>query len=218
MKNSNHYIKLLFILSFGLGCCFNAWAQKSKYNQREFNKLRANNVVEGAFGSAVPNGDYPDPMFEVFMRIGYKRYVINHLNINVSYNKFNLAFKDVFNEGFMSFDVNLEATLFPYDKFTPYIYVGGGVHASNYLKTSEAKMQGGVGLEYIISDGVGVKIFSDYNEVFSDEVDGNVYGASNDVYWRMAIGLNFYFGASKRKVKSKRNVPTIINSNQIINK
>jgi curli production assembly/transport component CsgG len=34
----------------------------------------------------------------------------------------------------------------------------------------------------------------------------------------MAVGLNFYFGGSKRKVKTNENEPTIINSNPIINK
>ncbi|HLV40251.1 Curli production assembly/transport component CsgG [Xanthomarina sp.] len=218
MKNSKHHLKFLFVLFFGLGCFFNVWAQRSKYNEIEFNNLRANNVVEVAVGSAVPNGDYADPMFELFMRAGYKRYIIHYLNVNVSFNKFNLAYKDDINEGFMSFDLNLEATLLPYNRFTPYIYIGGGVNASNYFESSEMKMQGGLGLEYLLADRVGIKIFSDYNEVFRDEIDGEINGNIEDVYWRMAVGLNFYFGGSKRKVKSKKNAPTIINSNQIINK
>jgi curli production assembly/transport component CsgG len=173
--------------------------------------------VDVAFGTAVPNGDFSDPMFEVYMRIGYKRYIIPHLNINFSYNKFNIAYKDTFNNGFMSFDVNIEGTVFPDKKFTPYIYAGAGLNAANYFEQSEAKTQVGLGLEYIISDKIGVKLFSDYNMLFSDELDGRIYGDSNDVYWRMALGLNFYFGDTKKKTKIDENDPTIINSNPIIN-
>ncbi|MEO8934146.1 MAG: Curli production assembly/transport component CsgG [Xanthomarina sp.] len=217
MKKLKYYFRILFITFFCLGGFLNIWAQKNVYNTREFNSLRAYNVVEAALGASVPNADYAHPMFDVSMRVGYKRYITHHLNVNVSFNKFNLVFKDVFNEGFMSFDINIESTLLPYNRFSPFIFFGGSVHASNYFEKSDAKLQGGLGVEYLIRNRVGIKVFSDYNYVFSDEVDGRIYGKSDDVYWRMALGLNFYFGGSKRKVKSKKKGPTIINSNQIIN-
>ncbi|MFL0352148.1 Curli production assembly/transport component CsgG [Xanthomarina sp. GH4-25] len=216
MKKKQRCYKYLILIFLGLAG-LNGMAQKSSKLKLGFNTLRGDNVVDMAFGTAVPNGDYSNPMFEIYMHFGYKRYVVPHLNINFSYNKFNIAFKDAFNEGYMSFDVNLEGTIFPDKKFTPYVFVGGGVNASNYFEQSEAKAQGGLGVEYLISDKIGIKLFSDYNLLFSDELDGRIYGNSDDVYWRMALGLNYYFGGSKRKVKTDRNEPTIINSNPIIN-
>lgn len=217
MKKRQLQVQCLFILLIGLSG-FNGWAQKKAVLKQEFHSLRGNNVVDVAIGSSVPNGDYANAMFEIYMHLGYKRYIIPHLNVNLSYNKFNLAYKDVLNEGFMSFDVNLETTLFPYSRFSPYAYIGGGLNAANYFDQTAAKMQGGLGLEYILTDKIGVKLYSDYNYVYSDELDGRIYGESDDVYWRMALGLNFYFGGSKRKVKTNENEPTIINSNPIINK
>ena len=216
MVKKNTYIKFFVSIIMGL-IALNGFAQKHKYSKSDFYLYRGDNVVDVAFGTAVPNGDYSDPMFEFYMHLGYKRYITPHLNINVSYNKFNLAYKDVTNDGFMSFDVNFEGLIFPHKRFSPFAYVGGGLNAANYFEQSDAKIQGGVGVEYIFTDNIGVTLFSDYNYIFSDNLDGKVFGDANDVYWRMAIGFNFYFGGSKRKVKTNENEPTIINSNPIIN-
>jgi len=181
----------------------------------KFYQYRGSNVIDVALGTSIINGDFVDPIFEIYSHFGYKRYVIPYLNINFGYNKFNLAYKDVLNEGFMSFDLNIESTLFPYGRFSPYIFAGGGVNASNYFTQVDAKVQGGFGIEYIVADGIGIKLFSDYNYVFSDELDGLIYGDADDIYWRMAFGLNYYFGGNKKKNKILEGQPTIINSNPI---
>ncbi|MCX7551950.1 Curli production assembly/transport component CsgG [Xanthomarina sp. F2636L] len=216
MKKRQLFVQWFFVVFIGLSG-LNVWAQKKSNFKQEFYHLRGNNAIDMAVGSSVPNGDYANPEFEIYFHVGYKRYIIPYLNVNFSYNKFNLAYQDVLNEGFMSFDVNVESTIFPNKRFSPYIYVGGGLNAANYFDQIDAKMQGGLGLEYIVTDKIGLKLFSDYNYVYSDELDGRIYGDSDDVYWRMALGMNFYFGSSKRKVKTKANVPTVINSNPIIN-
>ena len=110
-------------------CYFNLNAQNNSDNQQSksvtnsfFNEFRAMNTADLAIGSSVMNGDFVDPLFEIYMHIGYKRFIIPHLNINFGYNKFNLAYKDVFNEGFMSFDLNLESLILPNERFTPYVF------------------------------------------------------------------------------------------------
>jgi curli production assembly/transport component CsgG len=215
MKKIKLQFQFIFVILISL-TSFSSLAQDTSNSKQEFYTLRGNNVVDAAIGSAVPNGDYPNPMFEIYMHIGYKRYIIPYLNINFSYNKFNLAYKDVQNNGFMSFDFNVEYTLFPNNKFSPYVYAGGGLNAANYFDQTAAKMQVGLGLEYMLADKIGLKLYSDYNYVYSDELDGKISGAADDIYWRMAVGLNFYFGGSKGKVKTDTNQPTIINSNPII--
>lgn len=191
---------------------------KNKSNHSYFYEYRGNNVVDIAGGTSVINGDYLNPEFEIYFHIGYKRYIIPYLNINFSYNKFNLAFTDVLNEGFMSFDLNLESTLFPNSSFTPFVFVGGGYNASNYFKQTATKVQGGGGLEYIVSEGFGLKLFTDYNFVFSDTLDNLEKGASNDTYFRIGLGVNFYFGGSHKKEKDLKGLPTIIKSNPIKDK
>ena len=169
-----------------------------------------------AAGATSPNGDYPDALYEIYMHISYKRFLGPYANINIGYNKYNLAYKDVSNDGFMSFDANLEIVPFPKSIFSPFIFGGGGINASNYFMTTESKVQGGAGFEVLIASSVGIKLFAEYNMLFSDELDGRIYGESDDAFWRAAIGLNFYFGKRGRRKNIKKNELTVINSNPII--
>ncbi|MGJ8592859.1 MAG: Curli production assembly/transport component CsgG [Aquaticitalea sp.] len=181
----------------------------------KFYQLRGNNTVDFGVGTSVMNGDHVDPEFEIYFHVGYKRYLSPYLNVNFSYNKFNLAYVDVFNEGFMSFDLNLESTLVPHSKFSPFLFAGGGYNASNYFDQTAIKFQGGGGIEYIVSDGIGLKFYTNYNHVMSDELDGLIAGASDDTYWRIGFGLNYYFRGRDTKHKIGRGEKSIIESNQI---
>lgn len=184
-----------------------------KFKKSAFYELRGNNVIDVGAGTSVINGDLEDPKFEGYFHIGYKRYIIPQLNVNLSYNKFNLAYVDVYNEGFMSFDLNFEWTVFPDTRFTPFVFAGGGYNASNYFEETALKFQGGGGVEYIVSNGFGLKLYADYNQVMSDELDGLIAGASDDTYFRIGVGVNYYFGGKKKaKVEDDS---SIINSNQI---
>jgi curli production assembly/transport component CsgG len=70
-----------------------------------FHLNRGDNVITAAVGTAIINGDFPDPLFEFYGQIGYKRFINPFLNINFTYNKFNLAYKDIANNGFMSLGI-----------------------------------------------------------------------------------------------------------------
>lgn len=181
-----------------------------------FYEVRGTNTIDLALGTSVINGDFPKPKFEIYFHAGYKRYLFPHLNINVSYHKFNLAYNSVLNKGFMSFDLNLESTLLPHSRFSPFIFAGGGYNASNYFKQTAGKFQGGGGLEYLVADRMGLKVFADYNYVLSDELDGLIAGASDDTYFRIGFGVNYYFGGEQKKSKILKNRPSVINSGQII--
>ncbi|WP_412986193.1 Curli production assembly/transport component CsgG [Pontimicrobium sp. IMCC45349] len=179
-------------------------------------EVRGKNVFTLALGTSVINGDYIDPLFEIYSHYGYKRYFGRYINVGFTYHKFNLAYKDLFNEGFMSFDLNAEITLMPNNVFTPFVFFGGGYNASNYFEETSFKAQAGLGVEYLVLEQLGVKLQADYNHVFTDELDGLVKGEADDVYWRVAFGVNFYFEKWNKKRRIKPNEPTIINSNPII--
>ncbi|WP_084205887.1 outer membrane beta-barrel protein [Psychroserpens mesophilus] len=179
----------------------------------EFFDLRGTNAFDVALGTSVINGDFVDPMFEIYSHIGYKRSITPHFGIDIGYHKFNLAFIDIYNEGFMSFDFNLELTVLPHNKFSPFVFAGAGLNASNHFKETANKFQGGAGLEYIVSENIGVKLYTDYNYVLSDTLDGLEAGDSDDTYFRLALGVNFYFGGSKMKSKKLKDQATVIDSN-----
>lgn len=177
--------------------------------------LRSSDVIFLGAGTAILNGDIPDPIFEFYGNIGYRRFLGDYMALSVSYHKFNLAYEDVFNEGFMSFDLNAEVFLMPHNKFTPYLFAGGGLHAANYFETQEMKVQGGLGIEYLIGDEFGLTLFGEYNYLFTDEVENVIAGGSDDAYWRAGIGLNVYLGKKTKKKRIKDEEPSVINSNPI---
>lgn len=213
---------ILFLIFLSLS--FSGFAQQPKFSapnkifHNEFYELRGTNAIDAAAGGVLANADLPDPSLDLAFRIGYKRFVIPSLSVGVTYNKFNIAFDNGFNQGFMSFDLNLEYTVLPHNRFSPFIFAGGGYNAANYFDQTSAKYQGGGGLEFIVTDKVGIKIMADYNGLLSDDLDGLELGDGNDAYWRFMIGTNIYFGGGTSKQKHDRKSPTIINSNPIIPK
>ncbi|MBT8271237.1 MAG: Curli production assembly/transport component CsgG, partial [Bacteroidia bacterium] len=78
------------------------------------------------------------------------------------------------------------------------------------------KVQGGGGVEYLVLPQLGIKLFAEYNHIFDDELDGLEFGATDDIYWRMAFGLNWYFGRHDRSKKLSSDQPTVIESNPIV--
>jgi curli production assembly/transport component CsgG len=180
-----------------------------------FYDLRGTNAFDIAVGTSVINGDFSDPMFEIYSHFGYKRHFTPYLAVDFGYHKFNLAFIDTYNEGFMSFDLNAEVLLIPHERFSPYLFAGFGYNASNHFKESSPKFQGGIGLEYVVSNKFALKLYSDYSYVSSDTLDGLEAGASDDTYFRIAFGANFYFGGAEKKAKILKDHSTEIESNSI---
>jgi curli production assembly/transport component CsgG len=98
----------------------------------------------------------------------------------------------------MSFDLKAEFSVLPYDDFSPFIYAGGGLNASNYFKEMDPKTEFGIGLEYLVSKKMGLKIYGGHNQVYSDMLDGIESGKRDDYYWKFGIGINYYLQKSKR--------------------
>lgn len=182
----------------------------------QFYDLRGTNAFDVAIGTSVINGDLVDPMWEIYSHVGYKRHFTPHLAVDIGYHKFNLAYVDLYNEGFMSFDLNIEVLLRPHHKFSPYIFAGAGYNAANHFSQSDPKVQGGIGIEYMVTHGISLKLYSDYNYVSSDTLDGIEAGAADDVYWRVAFGTNIYFGGKDKKSKVLGDIPTVIKTFSII--
>lgn len=174
---------------------------------------RPMNAIIASAGSSVANGDLPDAIFELNLQIGYKRAIATGFNLNLTYNKFNIAFKDVYNEGFMSIDLDLEY-LFMEDKvFTPFVYAGPGLLAANGFENSEFKFQLGLGIEYLVSDSIGLRLYADRNFMSSDTLEGIEAGAGNDAFYKLGIGANFYFPKNVNRVK--RGEPSFIRNNEL---
>ncbi len=167
--------------------------ESTKLYNRLFKERRATNAAQVHVGGTLIDGDYPDSKLEYMVGGTYRRFFTPYFNMSAGYTKFTLGNKGFLNEGFMSLDINAEVIILPYDRVTPFGYIGGGLHAPNGVSDISPKVQAGGGIEYLIKDNLGIRIFGEQNLVFSDEVDGVVFGSNDDFYTRFGFGLNFYF-------------------------
>ncbi|TYB80320.1 hypothetical protein ES677_03010 [Bizionia gelidisalsuginis] len=173
------------------------------YNRKLY-KRRPISAIQLSLGGALINGDYVNSQWKLNSRIGYKRYLNNHFNLNLNLNRFNLANENIFNQSFYALDANLEYTILPFDKLSPFVFAGAGTNISNDFNGIHPKLFFGGGLEYLALNNLGISLFLDNNFVFSDDLDGVVRGERDDMYLRAGVGLNFYLGNNDPKKQEKR--------------
>ncbi len=110
----------------------------------------------------------------------------------------------MFNEGFMSFDLNLEYKILPFDNLTPYLFGGIGTNALDYFNTLDPKLQAGLGIEYLVKDNIGIYVFGEHNLVFSDKLDNVVSGSIDDMFYRFGLGVNIYLSKPNTKFNQRK--------------
>ncbi|MFD1064008.1 CsgG/HfaB family protein [Winogradskyella litorisediminis] len=183
----------------------------TKLFDRLYRDRRGKSAISLGIGTSILDGDLPEPTPEIFGRIGYKRYLNDYLNVNASLNQFKLSNNGNLDDSFTSFDVNAEFTILPYDNITPFVYSGIGANARDNFNKIDLKLQYGLGLEYLVSDKLGISIFGEHNLTFSDEVDGFVSGNRDDYFFRFGLGLNFYLSPPIYEKTKKRELQKLKN-------
>jgi curli production assembly/transport component CsgG len=93
--------------------------------------------------------------------------------------------------------LNVECILLPKDKLSPYVFGGGGLGMNKVFENLHAKLQYGLGLEYLVSDNIGLKIYGEHNLNFSDNIDYIIRGSRDDYYFRFGFGATYYFSKKK---------------------
>jgi len=179
-------------------------AISTKLYDRFLTERRGKSAISGSVGFTSMNGDFANPELEFGGRLGYKHALSPYININFSYNRFNLANEGVFNNKFMSFDLNGEVNILPFDKFTPYVFGGFGTNAFSSFSSIDPKLQIGLGFEYLVTNNIGLTVYGEHNYVFNDELDGLAVGKNDDMYYRVGAGLNVYFTQPKTKFNQSR--------------
>ncbi|MDD2821892.1 MAG: CsgG/HfaB family protein [Flavobacterium sp.] len=167
---------------------------------RNRQEKRAKVGIELVGGTTYMAGDYPDPVAKPMMRGALKYFFTPSFDLSASTNAFWLGNKNKLDVGYASLDLNLEFLILPYDVITPYVYAGGGVSFNSKYKNTHAKIQYGAGLEYLVTNNFGFKVYGEHNLNFSDNVDYVVSGSRDDYYWRFGLGMAYYF---HRKIKNK---------------
>jgi curli biogenesis system outer membrane secretion channel CsgG len=164
---------------------------------RKLEERRSKFAIEFSGGVTLIDGDYIDPLFRPMGRGALKYFISPGLNISASTNVFKLANKKQLDVGYLTYDLNVECILLPKDKLSPYVFGGGGLGMNKVFENLHAKLQYGLGLEYLVSDNIGLKIYGEHNLNFSDNIDYIIRGSRDDYYFRFGFGATYYFSKKK---------------------
>lgn len=157
--------------------------------------------INAGITSNTIKGDYVNAKAKVGYRFGIKFFMSEKFNLDASFMDFYLENEGIFRRRFNNVDLNLEYIIMPNDKFTPYVYAGvGAIAPSNkFFNNVALKANLGAGVEYMLTNSVGLRAFGEYNFGFTDDWDGFISGKRNDNLLRFGASLNYYFGRKLNK-------------------
>lgn len=163
------------------------------YNRKQ-EKRRGKFAAGASMGVSQIRGDYANSTYQFGFDLKLK-YMFDDPKFNfwATIGRFELGNKDVFNEAFITSGLNIEYTILPYEKLTPYIYGGVGSISRKNLEDTFFKFQGGLGIEYLITNKIGFFVNGEYNMLLSDNLDRQIVGEKDDLVWRFGAGINVYF-------------------------
>jgi len=171
---------------------------------RHFTERRARYGVEIGGGTTLINGDYPNAELKPMIRGGLKYFFWPNFNMTASLSPSWFGNKNYLEVGYLTGDLNFELLVLPYDRCTPYIYGGGGMGINSAYENLHTKIQFGLGVEYLLTDNFGIKLYGENNITFSDKVDYLVMGKRDDYYWRFGAGITYYFPKQKYPNKAMK--------------
>ncbi|WP_378177584.1 CsgG/HfaB family protein [Aquimarina sp. SS2-1] len=168
-------------------------AQNTGLYERYFKERRGEKAVFANGGLALISGDYNNADLSYSVRVGGKLFFNPYLNASASLSKFELRNEGAFSEGFHAIDLNAELSLLPFEKLTPFFFGGLGTVNSDDFDRTFFKFQYGGGIEYLMSDHLGVSLNATHNLVLSDKLDNITQGKRDDQYFNFSLGVNWYF-------------------------
>lgn len=186
-------------------------AENTGLYKRDLSPKRSKFAMELGGGATIIDGDYAEAQPRPFGRGAIKYLFTPSFGLSASTNVVNLANKDRLDVGYITLDLNGEFILLPKDRLSPFVYAGLGFGASRNFENEHLKFQYGVGLEYLATKNIGIKAFAEHNLNFSDKIDYLERGVRDDYYFKIGLGLTYYFPKKKEKIYEKY----IIEENQL---
>jgi hypothetical protein len=184
--------------------------------------LRSKNAISFGAGIALLNSDFSASDYENFIALQFKQFVTSKLAISGNLKKFDIENYDFKDNGFFSGDLNAEWYLFPNKEITPYFYAGPGLLISNDFEGKNYKVQGGVGLDFLINDWISVVGSLEVNYIYDVQNGSQLLQEAGGLYYNANVGILFYFGKGTspnkkvaKKEKTGKQESSIIESNWI---
>lgn len=169
----------------------------NKVSDKERSKA---SVILLANGDVI-HGDYTDAKMNIGGKAGFKYFLNDHLNAEVSVGFETLENKGIIKNNFMYTEVNLEYLLLPKFSVSPYAYAGIGsmFNGNNFLK-----YQFGGGLEYLVGKNLALRINAQYDMGFKDTWDDFINGKRKDQALHLGFGINYYFDQAKKSLQKNK--------------
>lgn len=188
------------------------------YEREQLPKSYKNFIQVNGFTTLL-QGDFSKKPLGFGGSIGYKRQVTDNFGIGASGSYLTLKAGNNFERDFLTADVNFEFSLLPYDRFGPYMYIGPGFlfdldEQGNGMPKidNQFKIQGGLGVDYQVSDSFGIRAFAEADYFFTDDLELVDVGTVNDYFFTFGIGLKFGIGNSNFDVSGQNVEPNIDNN------
>ena len=165
-------------------------------------KVEKNNRGKLALGASIGSnkyyGDFTSGQIKPKTSISIGLAVSPHLYIDNEYGYRGLMVQNKVDDYSYFSDLYVRYVFLPYDKFTPFLSIGGGfdynpkgigLSGDTYL----SKINGSFGLEFMARKNLGLSISSGWNYYLNDKFDGAISGQNNDMGWGISLGMKFYF-------------------------
>jgi curli production assembly/transport component CsgG len=113
-----------------------------------------------------------------------------------------------FNQMFDYAELGAQLRLFPRDRLTPFVVLGGGgitreafplVNSNNTF----AHLLTGVGAEYLVTDRLGLSASINNRYILSDNLDFVKQGRYNDFYWTGRLEATLYLGKRRGEARQR---------------
>ncbi len=176
-------------------------ADQTELYSRHLYQRRGKFGIELSGGTALINDDYANPEMRPMFRGAIKYLFSPTFCMSGSTNAFWFGNDNKLEVGYASLDLNFEALILPFDKFSPYFFAGIGYNSNSAFENNFSKVQFGGGFEYLLSDHLGLKTYAEMNITNSDNLDYLIKGVQKDKFMRFGFGLNYYFGKKHPKQK-----------------
>lgn len=148
-------------------------------------------------GAQQYNGNYVDPLIKPMAEFSLMGRVSDRFYLGTALSGGRIGADRAFSKTQWYGDVSARYLLLPTDRLTPYLTSGVGLIVQDWTGGFGSGLfptvGAGAGLEYMVSDDVGLNIAYRFNYSLMDGLDGIKMGRLNDSVWSLQAGISYYF-------------------------
>ena len=175
------------------------WEEREKTNYfglYDNDKLRSGLDVSANFLVGSHIGSYPAANEEIGASIKAEYFFSPQLSLKGNIERSSVGAQKAFSEPYTAFDLTVNGYFTPNSKLSPFVGIGAGnitydskpdFSSRGYFPTVSAE----AGLDYRISERIGVQVGFNYRYLIRDGLDGVSKGTIHDQMWNVSTGVSY---------------------------